>query len=174
VDIAGVCGKAITMGKFKIMKKVIFLFIILAAITEGCKKYPEGPWISFHSAKDRLFGTHTLTKYTVNGVDSLSLFNDSMPNNFYFYYEDVYSKNVLIISGYRNDGKGCIINCTWELSANNTILNITSSGGNSGGTVGTGPFGNNIKPSWAILKLKKTDIVMKTTYNGKEYLIELE
>ena len=60
------------------MKKLILIFIVLAAITEGCKKYEDGPLISFRSVRNRLYGDYTLTKYTVNGVDSLSLYNDSL------------------------------------------------------------------------------------------------
>jgi hypothetical protein len=41
------------------MKKSILFLIIIASITAGCKKYPDGPLISLRSAKGRLFGGHT-------------------------------------------------------------------------------------------------------------------
>ena len=70
------------------MKKLLIILIVITAITEGCKKYEEGPCFSLRSAKKRLYGTYTLTQYTVNGVDSLSLFNDSLLSTIKIYHED--------------------------------------------------------------------------------------
>jgi hypothetical protein len=54
------------------MKKVILVIFVIAGISEGYKKYDEGPMFSLRSAKNRFYGNHTLTKYTVNGIDSLN------------------------------------------------------------------------------------------------------
>jgi len=152
------------------MKKVILILVVIAGIAGGCKKYEDGPLLSFRSAKSRLFGEHTLVKYTVNDIDSLNLFNDSLGLDFRFYYDDVNSLNVLNVEGNRKDGNYYPVICTWQLEKNNTILKILT----EYAYTGTGPFGNNITPDWEILKLKHHDIIMKTTYNGKEYLIELK
>jgi hypothetical protein len=153
----------------RIMKKLILFLIIITAIATSCKKYPDGPMFSLRTAKNRLYGYHTLTTYTVNGVDSLSHYYDSLSLNFHIYYEDVYGHDVCDMSGSRKDGWGSTLVWEWELKDKNKFFNIISSSGN----YSTGPFGNNRCPEWEILKLKVNDIKMKTNYNGKEYLIEL-
>jgi hypothetical protein len=153
-------------------KTIILLFLFFGFFASSCQEYPEGPCISFRSAKNRFYGWHTITKYTVNGEDSLGLYYDSLALSFYFYYEDVYNNDQCIITGDRKDGKGCDFVWTWMLTNNNKILKIISAGGSI--SKGTGPFKNNVTSEWKILKLKRNDIIMKTDYNNKEYLIELK
>jgi hypothetical protein len=149
----------------------ILLLIVIAGNIAGCKKYPDGPWLSLRSAKGRLYGQHTLTKYTVNGVDSLSRYQDSLCTNFDFYKADI--ADVCNMSGSRNDGWESTLCWEWVLEDNNKLLQITFSGGQVPRMSGTGLFKDNVLPSWQILKLKHDDIILQTTYNGKVYLIEL-
>jgi hypothetical protein len=151
------------------MKRFILFLIVLAGIVEGCK-YEDGPLISLRSAKNRLYGIHTLTKYTVDGLDSLSLYKDSLAIKFSLFYNDVYNLNACDIDGIRNDGKDGSVGFRWTLKNSNKEFCITY----SGGVKGTGPIGKNKTSEWQILKLKSNDIKMKTTYNGKEYVIELK
>jgi hypothetical protein len=152
------------------MKKLILLLLVITAISTGCKKYPDGPLISLRTAKHRLYGTYLLTQYTVNGVDSLNHYYDSLSLNFHFFYEDVYGHDQCDIIGNRKDGKWCDLSWDWNLVNHNKTLNITSSGYANG----TGPFGTNKLPQWNILRLTNKETEMKTTYNGKEYSIKLE
>jgi len=155
----------------KPMKKLILILIVIAAITEGCKKYEDGPWISFRSPIKRLYGVYTLTKYTVNGEDSLSLFNDSLSLKFDFFYNDIDYVDLCLIGSFRKDGKWSQLYLYWKLINDDKTLNVYKSSGSSNGT---GPFGNNKIVDWEILKLRNKKIWMKTTYNNKEYHIELE
>ena len=59
------------------------------------------------------------------------------------------------------------------LEDKNKVLKVIETGNNPPPFGGTGPFKANVLPEWQILKLKKKDIIMQTTYNGKVYLIEL-
>lgn len=156
------------------MKKLILILIVITALIAGCKKYPDGPLISFRTAKGRLYGYHTLTKYTVNGVDSLSRYQDSLCTNFHFYYNEDDGNNYCSMAG-RNSFDNYISEFywIWELEDNNKVLKVTTVGENPPRYGGTGPFKNNVLPEWKILKLKASDIIMTTTYNGNEYLIEL-
>ena len=155
------------------MKRLILLLLVITAITAGCKKYPDGPLISLRSAKVRFLARdHTLSKYTVNGVDSLSRYKDSLCTNFHFYLNTDDGKNYCSMSGSRKDGYESILYWTWELANNNKIFKVNSTGGIDSG-MGTGPFKYNVLPEWQILKLKEKDIIMQTNYNGKEYQIEL-
>ncbi|HET7818811.1 MAG TPA: hypothetical protein VFL70_05845 [Bacteroidia bacterium] len=70
-------------------KKIIFSHLILLAglITMtniGCKKYPDGPMISFHSKTERVANTWKVDNYKVNGNDYTSLVTD---------YRETYSKD---------------------------------------------------------------------------------
>jgi hypothetical protein len=152
------------------MKKIIFILVIFACIYDSCKKYEEGPLISFLSSENRFYGNHTLVKYTVNSIDSLSLFNDSLPLVFHFYFNDYDNNNQCDILGLRKDGKYSGLCFGWDLINKNKIFEIFT----SSGSMGTGPFGHLKKSEWNILKLCKRDIRMKTEYNGKEYFIELK
>jgi len=46
--------------------------------------------------------------------------------------------------------------------------------GSAGLSIGTGPFGIGKEPEWEILRLTNKELYMKTTYNGKEYYVELD
>jgi hypothetical protein len=155
------------------MKRLLLFLIVLAAIAEGCKKYPDGPWLSLRTAEGRLYGTHTLTKYTVNGVDSLSLYEDSLSTSFYFSLSDNGKFDFCDMSGRRKDGWVSELKWVWALEEHNKFLLVTQASGNYAGKMCTGPFGDNRCPEWQILKLYHDDIIMQTTYNGKQYLIEL-
>lgn len=160
------------------MKKIILFLIIIASITEGCKKYEEGPCISLRSAKNRLTGTFTITQYLVNGVDSLNQFKDSLYNVIELLYDENSPSYGATISGKRNDGKLSGLDWVWILKDKNTILQVTFSHCFSGIGIfswpsGTGPFRDKVLPEWKILCLKYNNINLKTIFNDKEYLIKL-
>ena len=155
------------------MKRILFYLIIITTILGGCKKYPEGPLISLRSAINRLYGTHTLKQYTVNGQDSLSLFYDTLALSFRFFYEEVYGHNDCIIGEGQNihgHNSGTVV-WTWMLNNNNKSLKILTSVGVNNAL---GPIGAGITPEWQIVELKKFNIKIKTTYNDKIYYIELQ
>ncbi|MFH0864639.1 MAG: hypothetical protein V1904_00485 [Bacteroidota bacterium] len=159
------------MRSKNIFKILILFLIVTASLTEGCKKYEEGPWISFRSPVKRLYRGYTLEKYTVNGEDSLSLFYDSLGLTFQFFYNDVDYYDLCSLVDFRKDGGWSNLYWRWRLIDSDTKLEVYSA---NGSTYGTGPFGIDKKPIWEILKFKNKKIWMKTTYNGKEYYIELE
>ena len=56
------------------MKKLIFsILVVQICFLNGCKKYPDGPLISFDSAKHRITGNWTVEAFYINGRDSTSL-----------------------------------------------------------------------------------------------------
>ncbi|HNW98989.1 MAG TPA: hypothetical protein PKK00_11325 [Bacteroidales bacterium] len=161
------------------MKKIILILIAITAITEGCKKYEEGSCFSLRSPLKRIYGTYQLKEYTVNGIDSLGLFKDSLCDILIFFYDKNSNTNGCTIENIRDDGISPSLVWTWELIEKNKILSVTYSSCRAGiGTVswpsGTGPFFDKSKPKWEIIRLTNSEIKMKTTYNNKEYLIELK
>ena len=153
------------------MRKIFLISLILFALFAGCKKYPDGPLISFRSAEKRLYGSYHLTQYDVNGVDSLNLYYDSLPYRSMFFYDYMKYSNVFTVDGYTTNNKTCDLFWEWSLTNKNKTLKVNET---SGTTIGTGPFGINKTPEWTILKLTNKETKMKTTFNGKEYSITLK
>jgi hypothetical protein len=158
------------------MKKIILILIVLTAVLEGCKKYEEGPWLSFRSAEKRIYGIYRLTQYDVNNIDSLVLFNDSLCDTLQFYHSEDSNTNVLKIDGRQNDGGKIYFDGTWKLSNNDKIFILYSFAAYSHGIVhsATGPFSYFTTTEWEILRLTNKEVKMKTIFNSKEYLIKLE
>ncbi len=79
------------------MKKIKFILsgIIAVIILSSCRKYEEGPLISFRSSARRIVGTWKITHYYVNGTDSIDLikkqFNDTILIP--YYYKDAYLRD---------------------------------------------------------------------------------
>jgi hypothetical protein len=153
----------------RIFSRCALVGLLLAGLT-SCQKYEEGPSISFRSAEKRVFGGYHITEYTVDGVDSLSLYNDSLCLNVDFYYNDVAAVNACAISGNRKDGAGCNLYWHWHLSDDGLDLVVDDAPGLS---IGTGPFGKGRICTWRILRLKAKEIKMKTTYSNKEYMVKM-
>lgn len=143
------------------MKKVIWMLIAIACVLNGCDKYEQ--------TLKKIYGQYKLKSYTVNGIDSLNLYNDSLGLDFKFYYDEINSLNGLLISGLRKDGNENHLNCQWALINDNTILKIMA----AYGAIGTGPFGYMKTPEWEIISLPGKEFSLKTLYEGKEFYIEL-
>jgi hypothetical protein len=143
------------------MKKTILMLVVLAAVVGGCKKEKK--------MYEKIYGHYTLASYTASGVDSLSFLTDSLGSSFYFFYDD-YSDygNKCAITG----GKVAIV-WNWSLSKDFKKLVVNSASAYDN-TTAIGPFGINRLPVWDIKDLTESLLVMKTTYNGKDYLIDLE
>ena len=54
------------------MKIKLFVTIGITLLFFACKKYEEGPALTFRTAKARITGTWNLTSFHVNGIDSTS------------------------------------------------------------------------------------------------------
>ena len=61
----------------KTKNRITVLMILIAAITipsiQSCKKYPDGPMLSFHSRTERVANTWKVDNYKINGNDFTSL-----------------------------------------------------------------------------------------------------
>ena len=58
-------------------KLLALIFISSVLFFTECKKYPEGPSISFISKKERIANTWKISKYMEDGVDLTSNFNST-------------------------------------------------------------------------------------------------
>ncbi len=142
------------------MKKTMLIFIVIAALVSGCEKY----------TLNTIYGFYTITSYRVNDADSLDLYRDSLGVDFHFFYNDAYYKNICEVTGKRTDNNNFPVIFRWELRENAKKMLITT----SSGAIGTGPIGRDKTPEWSIIKLRNHRLELKTTYNNKDYIIELE
>lgn len=63
------------------MRKNKYIFgLIVLAVLPGCKKYPEDPFISLRTAKQRLTREWKINRIIVNGNDQTNSYNDSLIN----------------------------------------------------------------------------------------------
>ena len=144
------------------MKKIILILVIIVAVVgAGCNKSKQ--------TLNKIYGDYTLTTYTVNGVDSLNLFKDSLGINFKFYDDEYQERTLMVVYGNCNDGKYRSYEVNWGLHNKSTIIVSAYMGGIA---IGTGPFGKNKLPVFEILNLDY-DMELKTNYNGMEYVVYL-
>lgn len=145
------------------MKKINLMLLIIIVILCSCDKTEY--------KLNKIYGKYTLKTYTVNGIDSTNLCNDSIGNSFEFFYDEDHDSKGLYIGGasiYNHYGLFYIV--VWELSENGKMIKIESIQTNN---IGTGPFGSGKKSEWTIQALTKKKFYIKTNYNGNEYYLEL-
>lgn len=162
------------------MKNILFISLFLLIILPSCKKYEEGPLISLRSAEKRLNGEYELKEFTVDGIDSLVLYQAIMPTKYEIFQDEYELENRCFVSGlsintiYEDNYYQYTflpeILWTWELSKNNKYFKVVKSIGN---TNGIGPIGKDKLPEWEISKLTNKNLKLKTYYINKEYKISL-
>lgn len=153
------------------MNRLFVISVIFVGLFFGCKKYEDGPLISFRSAKHRLYGDYTLTRYTVNGIDSLQQMENGFGLNFHFYYVEDNDHDDILIDGGSHTGT-YYQDFVSYYNFNNHKKSIRI---NSGSIMFTGYGVPDIQDlDFDISKLTIDEIHMTTTYNGKEYLLELK
>jgi len=75
---------------------VILLFVFCASFFTGCKKYYDGPLISFRSKEKRLINTWHLESYLINNVDKTVCY----ANIAYTDYTIVFNENKTVTEEY--------------------------------------------------------------------------
>jgi len=75
---------------------IVTLLLVVGSVFQGCKKYEEGPMISFKSRTERVSNTWKIDNYKINGSDYTSLmgsYDETFTN------KGAYSYNWGLISG---------------------------------------------------------------------------
>jgi len=149
------------------MKKTLYFILLSTIIISGCKKYEEGPFISFRPEGRRLLGDWLVTEYTSNGIDSLQYFKDSCGANLGI--NDLEDDNWQFIIGFGNSKKlyggfGGVM----DFTANRKGLEITPFYDYYGNFV-FGPFSPKNKVTWKLLKLTNKEFRMTTDFNNRSY-----
>lgn len=148
--------------------------ILLLFIT--CKKYDDGPALSFRSKMNRIIGYKKITSYTIDGSDSLasvdSLFS-GCSGQYYYFIEPKSSSigdtgSIAVSCPIRTDaasGQWLLENPKNE----KLFLRISYPILPTGGTPSF-PFNT----SWTITRLKEKELWLKTEENGKMFELKFE
>jgi hypothetical protein len=153
------------------MKTIILIFItiILLLPFSGCKKYPEGPLISFRTIEKRIHGNWKVENYLVNGSDSINLLKNSYGDTINFDIATpgsgegdnrilVYSQGNPYLDGifyFTDDGNNIIF--SFFISVDSVqIINL-------------GPLNKYVHSEWKILKLSNKNMRLETNYENIYY-----
>ena|ERR1700746_1574667 len=154
------------------LKKIIFFFAAIFFITiAACKKYPDGPLISFDTKETRLCKNWDVVYFSINGYDSTTYLR-SQP--FYGTFEfdrpegDNPGRFIYNALDHHYAGGG-----SWGFSDNKKNVSVSCFVDNSSFTGNIGPYrAKNV--NWKIMRLSEKDLWLKTTYNGKEYFVKFK
>lgn len=108
------------------MKKIIrissLMMLLFVVALQGCKKYTNGPVVSFRTRSERLANTWKVDNYKKNGTDYTSLVTN---------YTETFSKN----GAYAYDWSLLSGSGTWKFQSKDEEVKLTGSDGQSSRTL---------------------------------------
>lgn len=129
----------------------ITITLAMALAFASCKKYPQGPGISFRSKKERISNKWSIYKVYEGGSDKTADYK----NVFYNWISEIKTDGNYVITyrpgnifDYKETGK-------WKFTENNSKIFLDKDDSNEDG-------------SWTILKLEEKEVWVKTIYDNKE------
>jgi hypothetical protein len=104
--------------------RIMLLALVVALVLPACKKYPEGPAVSFRSKTARLVNQWKIEKVISDGQDVTVNYTTAMPN---FIAE--FKENGDMVLSYTSPGGGTTTwTDQWEFNKDKTGVNITEAG----------------------------------------------
>ncbi len=149
----------------------LFLLVFLVGVFSTCKKYEEGPCISFKTKKSRLTGNWEPVVFLANEIDSLLFLKADTCYGFYSFLDnnDVNQKSQIII----NDP---FIICheygAWSFINQKEILRINFK--DAARISILGPYGAKEDIDWKIERLTNEDLWLKVEYHGINYEVKFK
>ncbi len=156
------------------IKKISVSFIVVVFIFIGaCKKYPDGPLISFQSKMYRLTEKYwEVDNFTVDGYDSTSYLRNRPFYGTYYFAKPEGDNN----GSFRYTGVNVNYSGTgqWEFTNKKKSI-IISPRYNIPGNIGPYRLDDSIASiTWDIMRLTVKDLWLKNIYNGKEYFVKFK
>lgn len=128
----------------KKLTSILTFMLIIAMVMPACKKYEEGPALSFRSKTARLVNQWKIEKVMEDGQDITAAYVSFQKDLVNEYKEN----GELAISYKDNTGATISYSATWEFSSDKTGVVITTAG---------------VSVTSSILKLKNDELWLKTT-----------
>lgn len=160
------------------MKSYIIIFLAcIFLIPISCKKYEEGPLISFRSPISRVLGQWHVKSYLVNEVENIQNYIDSCGCIYTFSSTKELSSNIEYVLDIHKCNMKFYSITEFYLSNNDEILTITKAKNYSiiSDSIGYDspiiPMSNSIK--WKILLLKNKELKIETNYKNNNYVVTL-
>jgi len=150
------------------MRKLIIPILFLFLFALSCR-YKDGPDISLRLPETRIKGYYDVTSFTVNDIESYSIYNDSCGCDLYIGLGSsklTTSDLVLTACTKGDDTWG-----TFLFSKNHKKLFINY---DSTDLKGYGPMGSKKYSEWDIYKLTNKELWIKTNFNNKDYFVKLK
>ena len=162
------------------LKKIVFFFVVIVFIANAsCKKYPDGPLLSLHSKGERICNYWHVDYFSINGNDSTSYLKGQSFFGYYHFKKASDDRSLFVTGGdcyydtdnynFYGEGKWGFVNNKKSISIH---LNFNPSFSNG---YSIGPFRYDFGSNtivWDIMRLEQHELWLKTTYNGKEYLVK--
>lgn len=161
------------------VKKIVFVLITGLLVTGSCKKYPEGPAISFRTVDNRVMGQYTVNSFEINGIDCTDVYNAKCDCDFSFSY-DRDTRNMSIrnckpdgrgVGGgydFSDDKKQLFIGLYCAMEFQDSLIHWDTP------FTYFGPIGNKKFSEWTILKLKNDEMKITCYYEGSQYTIDMK
>jgi hypothetical protein len=128
----------------KNLSKILLLALVIALVLPACKKYPEGPTVSFRSKTARLVNQWKVVQELENGHDNTTSFTNYYKNEVVEFKDNGDFSNT-----FTNPGDTTITwTGKWEFSKDKTKVNIIYP---------------TLTYSWDILMLKNDELWLKLT-----------
>jgi hypothetical protein len=157
------------MKKTVIKSSTLALLLSLTLFFTACKKYEEGPCLSFRSPEKRIEGGWTINQYNIDNIEYLSLLKN--------YYGDI----VNFEFAKEGSGEGQDFIFIFSLEHNNNLqgyfhfidnfekctfqfIQIDTNYIDS-----LGPLNHNMTSTWDICKLSKKEFIIQTENEEKNY-----
>lgn len=164
------------------MKKrffIIFITIILVFFT-GCKKYPEGPNLSFRSAVKRISGVWDVETFYVNDINLTENFKSNKHyTELVIVTEDCLKPSFLDFDIMEINNGSPYLNYSYYWDFTNDKKNIICEYANECQSIDTlninfniDLFIDKIDIEWQILRLTQNELWLKTEYNNNNYLLK--
>ena len=155
-----------------LLKIGILLFTVL--LLASCKKYDEGPWISFRSKEKRIIGTWEVQAFYVNGYDSTQFFRKYDSPIFSFERSSIYISLADMYRPPENTSK--YLGGYWDFIDNKkgVTMSFESHGEQDDADLEYGPFQGDKDSKWEIKKLKMEAFNLETDFENSHYRLELK
>ena len=141
------------------LKKQVYIIILITVIFSACKKYPDGPLISFRSKLNRIEGKWNVDKFYVDGIDSTESFNQNLALKIEFTKKKYGSKHSYAIY-YESASNNIYLYGYWYFKEENIISTIL----NESIVYEMGPFTANSSSMWTIIRLTNKEFNLSTSW----------